>query len=81
MAYQLAQRLAGSEGIPLAVGKETLWSRLAEAGKLARRTKERIKNPDGKTFREVERHAHKKKIGGYMRNLLALWANDLRGTE
>ena len=80
-AYQLAQKLAGTEGIPLALGKETLWTRLAEADKLARRTTEKIKNPDGKTFREVVRHTHKKSIGGKSRSMLALWANDLRGTD
>ena len=66
-AYGLAQKLAAAEGMPLSIGKETLWRRLADANKLAASS--------------GGRNLHKKNIGGANRNLLAVTASALRPPE
>ena len=66
-AFGLAQRLATAEGTSIALGKETLWRRIAEAQKLV------ICTP-GKNL-------HKKKINGQNRSLLAIHASNLRGSQ
>ena len=66
-AYGLAQKMTGPEGNSLSVGKETLWKRLADAGKIARST--------------TGKNLHRKAIGGRgnLRWLLCLPADILKG--
>ena len=71
-AYNLAQKMAIEQSMPLPVEPNTLWKRLKEAGKLAKFTTEK------RNGKEIERSTHKKGINGSTRWCVALPAASLK---